>query len=165
MWTLIQASLLTGQFQKLSRKLSQHCVGIDSTAAKELSTLTLPLHQPPTPSILSHSNTSSRRLHAMHQSYCVLQCLTCLLSLERVGPDFDCCCVAVLGMLACKEVFRLSTRRRLPALHKLQKIWSAQLQLLYAGQAVTHCAFITSALCYMQCIRSQRAQGVHDAIT
>ena len=101
----------------------------------------------------------------MHQSYCVLQCLTCLPSLERVGYHSDCGCAAVLGTLACKEVFRLSTRRRSPALRKLQKIWLAQPQLLYAGQAMTNSAFLTSALCYMQCIRSQRAQGVHDAAT
>jgi len=86
-------------------------------------------------------------------------------SLERVGHHSDGACAAVLGTLACKEVFRLSTRMRLPALHKLQKIWSAQPQLLYAGQAVANCAFLISALCYMQCIRSQQAQSVHDANT
>ena len=91
-----------------------------------------------------------------------LQCLTCLPSLERVGHHSDCACAAVLGTLACTEVFRLSTRRRLPALHKLQKIWSAQPQLLYAGEAVANHAFLTSALCTMQCTWSQQAQGLHD---
>ena len=64
-----------------------------------------------------------------------LQCLTCLPS-QQVGHQTDCACAAVQGTLACKEVFRLSTRRRLRALRKLQKIWSAQPQLPYEGQAV-----------------------------
>jgi len=97
----------------------------------------------------------------MHESHCVFA-VSDLPSLEGVEHHPDCACAAVLGTVACKEVFRLSTRRRSPALHTLQKIWSAQPQLLYAGQAVANCAFLTSALCTIQCTWSQRAHGLHD---